>query len=79
MAKSGIAAGLNKGHVVTQREKKLKPSHSKGVRQLTDDVAFCSHMPAFHVSSPWLGNTDADSDDANAEDWQEDQNCTRGS
>ena len=41
MAKSGIAAGLNKGHVVTQREKKLKPSHSKGVRQLTQDVALC--------------------------------------
>ncbi len=32
MAKSGIAVGLNKAHVVTQREKKLKPSHSKGVR-----------------------------------------------
>lgn len=32
MAKSGIAVGLNKGHVVTQRDKKLKPSHLKGVR-----------------------------------------------
>ena len=30
LAKSGIAVGLNKGHVVTQRDKKLKPSHSKG-------------------------------------------------
>lgn len=32
MAKTGIAVGLNKGHVVTQREKKVKPSNLKGVR-----------------------------------------------
>lgn len=38
MAKSGIAVGLNKGHVVTQREKRLKPSHSKGVRLLPDAI-----------------------------------------
>jgi len=29
--KTGFAAGLNKGHVVTKRDKKVKPSHSKGV------------------------------------------------
>ncbi len=29
--KTGLAAGLNKGHVVTKRDKKVKPSHSKGV------------------------------------------------
>lgn len=34
--KTGLAVGLNKGHVVTQRDKRVKPSHSKGVsRQLT--------------------------------------------
>ena len=52
MAKSGIAVGLNKGHVVTPREKKLKPSHSKGVRQLTEDVSLCLQLPVvFHVPS----------------------------
>ena len=29
--KTGLAAGLNKGHIVTKRDKKVKPSHSKGV------------------------------------------------
>ena len=32
MAKSGIAVGLNKGHVLTVRDKKIKPSNLKGVR-----------------------------------------------
>lgn len=58
MAKSGIAAGLNKGHVVTQREKKLKPSHSKGVRQMLRCVLNLSVL--FHVLPSWLGNADAD-------------------
>lgn len=30
-AKSGLAVGLNKGHVVTVREQKQRPSRRKGV------------------------------------------------
>ncbi|DBB14216.1 hypothetical protein WJX82_011626 [Trebouxia sp. C0006] len=45
--KTGLAAGLNKGHVVTKRDKKVKPSHSKGklgkrtrlIREVVRDVA----------------------------------------
>ncbi|KIY96786.1 60S ribosomal protein L36 [Monoraphidium neglectum] len=47
MAKSGLAAGLNKGHVVTPRTTALRPSRRKGylgkkvkeVREIIRDVA----------------------------------------
>lgn len=32
MVASGLAVGLNKGHVVTKREEALRPSRTKGVR-----------------------------------------------
>jgi large subunit ribosomal protein L36e len=32
MAASGIAVGLNKGHITTRRELKAKPSNKIGVR-----------------------------------------------
>lgn len=39
MAKSGIAVGLNKGHVLTVRDKKIKPSNLKGVRNCICSVS----------------------------------------
>jgi hypothetical protein len=32
--KSGIAIGLNKGHITTRRELKQKPSYRQGVRRM---------------------------------------------
>ena len=32
MVASGLAVGLNKGHVVTKRESQARPSRTKGVR-----------------------------------------------
>jgi large subunit ribosomal protein L36e len=32
VAKSGIAVGINKGHITARRELKLKPSNKIGVR-----------------------------------------------
>ena len=74
MAKSGIAAGLNKGHVVTPRDKKLKPSHSKGVRQADFTMLCCVFLLllVLNASYSWLGNMNADNDGVSAEDWQED-------
>ena len=31
MARTGYAKGINSGHVTTERPKKVKPSHRKGV------------------------------------------------
>ena len=54
MAKSGIAVGLNKGHVVTQREKRLKPSHSKGVRLLPDAILETVFQVFSCTDSPYI-------------------------
>ena len=32
MARTGYAKGANSGHITTERPKKTKPSHRKGVR-----------------------------------------------
>jgi hypothetical protein len=32
MSRTGLAVGLNKGHVTNPLEKRIKPSHRKGVR-----------------------------------------------
>ena len=34
MARTGYAKGVASGHVTTERPKKVKPSHRKGVRYL---------------------------------------------
>lgn len=60
--KTGLAAGLNKGHVVTKRDKKVKPSHSKGVslqhirRQLPTTATIFGVRPDFCIfqQSQWL-------------------------
>jgi large subunit ribosomal protein L36e len=63
--KTGLAAGLNKGHIVTKRDKKVKPSHSKGVsmqhirRHYNSHVLWCSSRPAHIptvtvVAAQWL-------------------------
>jgi hypothetical protein len=44
MARTGYAKGANSGHVTTQRPKKVKPSHRKGVSSVSydDPNVFCS-------------------------------------
>jgi large subunit ribosomal protein L36e len=42
--KSGIVVGLNKGHEVTARETRPKPSRRKGVRYNQIDTYFCSYV-----------------------------------
>ena len=39
MARTGYAKGVASGHVTTERPKKVKPSHRKGVRYCYDSIA----------------------------------------
>ena len=38
MARTGYAKGVASGHVTTERPKKVKPSHRKGVRYCYDSI-----------------------------------------
>ena len=38
MARTGYAKGVASGHVTTERPKKVKPSHRKGVRYCYDTI-----------------------------------------
>ena len=46
MARTGYAKGVASGHVTTERPKKVKPSHRKGVRYCYD---FLSLLAIFSV------------------------------
>lgn len=41
MVRSGYAKGVASGHVTTERPKKTKPSHRKGVSYCYDSIAPC--------------------------------------
>ena len=57
-AKTGLAVGIAKGHVVTVREQKQRPAQRKGVsvslQQRWKLARFCLHMvsPQCHTDTP---------------------------